>query len=216
MSIVIAIDGPAAAGKGTLARRLADHYGYAYLDTGLLYRKVGYLVLAAGGDPGDEAAAVTAAQGVGACTAAEADLRTGETGKAASLVAAHPGVRQALLEFQRGFARTPPDGLPGAVIDGRDIGTVVCPCATVKLFVTASAEERARRRHAELRAAGDPVSFETVLADVEARDERDRTRAVAPLVPADSAHLLDTTSLSIEAVFKAACTVVDAAVTEAR
>lgn len=206
-STVIAIDGPAAAGKGTLARRLADHFGYAYLDTGSIYRAVGLKVLRTGQDPQDPAAAEQAAR---ALTPEELfslqkdpDLRTEAGGQAASKVAAIPGVRAALLDFQRHFAATPPGGCPGAVLDGRDIGTVVCPDATHKLFVTASVEERARRRVAELRAKGIESIESDVLADMKERDARDSQRDVAPLRPAEDALELDTSALDADAAFAA-------------
>lgn len=188
MSTVIAVDGPAAAGKGTIARALAREFGLRHLDTGLLYRAVGRRVLA-GEDPVAAARALTEADLAGD------DLRSAAVAEAASRVAAIPAVRQALVETQRAFAATP----PGAVIDGRDIGTVICPDADVKLFVTASPETRARRRWLELQQRGERLDYDTVLADVLARDERDRTRATSPLKPAPDAHLLDTTNLSIDA-----------------
>ncbi len=204
--MIIAIDGPAAAGKGTLARRLAEHYGLRYLDTGALYRAVGLAVMRGGGDPGDAAAAEAAARNLDPALMEDPELRAAGTGVAASRVAVVPGVRAALLDFQRAFAAQP----PGAVLDGRDIGTVVCPEADVKLFVTASPEVRARRRWLELRAAGEDVSFEEVLAQVRERDERDMNRAEAPLRPAADAHLLDTSELDIEAAFRAARRIIDA------
>jgi len=204
--MIIAIDGPAAAGKGTLARRLAEHYGLRYLDTGALYRAVGLAVMRGGGDPGDAAAAEAAARNLDPALMEDPELRAAGTGVAASRVAVVPGVRAALLDFQRAFAAQP----PGAVLDGRDIGTVVCPEADVKLFVTASPEVRARRRWLELRAAGEEVSFEEILAQVRERDERDMNRAEAPLRPAPDAHLLDTSELDIEAAFRAARRIIDA------
>ncbi|MGD9866882.1 MAG: (d)CMP kinase [Hyphomicrobiales bacterium] len=205
--MIIAVDGPAASGKGTLAKRLAAHYGLMHLDTGALYRAVARDVLAAGKDPADEAAAAAAARGLDASTFADPALRTRGMGEAASIVARMPAVRAVLLEYQRGIAASP----RGAVLDGRDIGTVVCPHADVKLFVTASSAERARRRHAELQASGSQESFQEVLADIEARDARDRERAASPLKQAADAHLLDTTNLDIEAAFRAAVEIIDTA-----
>ena len=183
----VALDGPAAAGKGTIGRAVADRFGFAHLDTGLLYRAVGARVMD-GADPAE------AARQLGVADLGRDDLRTADVAEAASRVAAIPEVRAALLDFQRAFARRP----GGAVLDGRDIGTVIAPDAEVKLFVTASAEVRARRRHAELTAKGDPIRFETVLADVRARDARDSGRADAPMRQAEGAVLIDTTELSIE------------------
>ncbi len=204
--MIIALDGPAASGKGTLGRRLAEEYGLVHLDTGALYRAVARDVLAAGNDPADSAAAARAARNLDRETLDDPVLRTAETGAAASVVSTHPDVRQALLNYQRAIAATP----GGAILDGRDIGTVVCPDADVKLFVTASPEERARRRHAELAEADNGQNFDEVLADVRDRDERDRNRSQSPLKPADDAHLLDTTYLGIEAAFKAAVELIDA------
>lgn len=202
--LVVAVDGPAAAGKGTLSRRLAESLGLAYLDTGLLYRAVGRRVLADGADPADAAAAAAAARAIDVGDLAHPDLRTEPVGEAASKVAAVPAVRAALLDFQRGFAAEPPDGKAGAVMDGRDIGTVVCPGARIKIFVTASAEERARRRHKELLERGSPSIYARVLADVIARDQRDSEREAAPLRRAADAFLLDTTALDAEAALAAA------------
>ncbi|MCG7362778.1 (d)CMP kinase [Roseomonas sp. ACRSG] len=201
---VIAVDGPAAAGKGTLARRLAAHLGLAYLDTGLLYRATGRRVLDSGADPRDPAAAEAAARGLTPADLARGDLRGPEADMAASAVAAQPGVRAALLDWQRDFGRT-----HGAVLDGRDIGTVVFPDAKVKLFVTASAEERARRRWLELRGRGTEVAQEQVLAELRARDEQDAARAVAPMKPAEDAVLIDTTELDADAAFARALAVVE-------
>lgn len=184
MQFTVAIDGPAAAGKGTISKAVAAHFGFAHLDTGLLYRAVG--VLADGGD------AISVANALKAKDLARDDLRTAFAAQAASKVAVIPEVRAALLAFQRDFARR--DG--GAVLDGRDIGTVICPTADVKLFVTASADVRAQRRFAEL---GSTTTYEAVLAEVMARDTRDQNRAEAPLKPAQDALLLDTTELSIDA-----------------
>lgn len=208
---VIAIDGPAASGKGTLARKLARHYGFAYLDTGSLYRAVGQAVLAAGGSPSDEAAALAAAQTLDIARIDEGAIRSREAGEAASLVAAMPAVRAAILHFQRDFAANPPNGEAGAVLDGRDIGTVVCPDARAKLFVTASAEVRAHRRWLELKGSGSSVSEAQVLEDIRERDRRDAGRAASPMKPADDAYLLDTSDLSIEAAFGAAVAIIDKA-----
>jgi cytidylate kinase len=188
----VAIDGPAAAGKGTLARALAERFGLAHLDTGLLYRAVGVKARAAAGDPIPPEAAIAAAEALTPEDLEAPDLRTGEAGEAASQVAAIPEVRAALLAFQRDFARRP----GGAVLDGRDIGTVVCPEADVKLFVTASDETRAQRRHAELAHTG--ATLEAVLADLRRRDGRDAARADAPMRAAEDALLLDTTELTID------------------
>ena len=207
--LVIAIDGPAAAGKGTLARRLAEHYGFAYLDSGSLYRAVGLALLETGRDPHDEAAAVAAARALDPALLTRPELRREDVGEAASIVAAMPAVRAALLAFQRQFASDPPGRAPGVVIDGRDIGTVVCPDADIKLFVTASDEERARRRQRELLGRGEDVDFATVLADLKRRDARDARRATAPLKPAADAVLLDTTEMDIDAVFAAARRIID-------
>jgi cytidylate kinase len=209
--VVIAIDGPAASGKGTIARRLAARRGYAHLDTGLLYRAVAALVLEAGADPADAAAAEATARALDLADLHRSDLRNPATGAASSVVAAHPGVRQALLDYQRFFAGNPRGGAAGVVLDGRDIGTVVCPEANVKLFVTASVDERARRRAAELAARGEPADVAAVRADIEARDARDRSRPVAPLAAAADAILLDTTELDIEAAVAAAARLVSEA-----
>ncbi len=210
LHLVIAVDGPAASGKGTLARRLAAHYGLAYLDTGSLYRATGLAVQAAGASPDDHAAASKAAQDLDLSGFTEDQLRSPGAGEAASQVAAIPAVRSALLEFQRNFAARP----PGAVLDGRDIGTVVCPDADAKLFVTAQPETRAQRRHLEHVGRGDDLSYENVLQDIRRRDERDSDRAVAPLEPAQDAVLLDTTELGIEAAFQAALDLVESVLIE--
>lgn len=210
-SVVIAIDGPAASGKGTLARRLARHYGYAYLDTGSLYRAVGQAVLAGGGDPADDKAALAAAEALDTALIDEKAIRTREAGEAASIVAVKPAVRAAILDFQRNFASRPPGGERGAVLDGRDIGTVVCPDARVKIFVTASPEIRAHRRWLELNNSGVEVSEAQILEDVRERDRRDAERAASPMKPAADAYLLDTSDLSIEAAFDAAVAIIDKA-----
>lgn len=202
--MIIAIDGPAAAGKGTLARRLAAHLGFAYLDTGLLYRATGLAVLRRGGNPSDPAAAATAARALVANDLDNPDLRSDAAAQAASQVAAIPAVRAALLDFQRRFADHPPDSAAGAILDGRDIGTVVCPTAEAKLFVTASLEARAQRRLKELRDRGIASIGSRVLREMRERDARDRRRRVAPLVAAEDAFTLDTTELDADAAFEAA------------
>lgn len=201
--VVIAVDGPAASGKGTLARRLAAALGYAYLDTGLLYRAVGLALLRAGQDPADPDAAAAAAASFDAGSADFSDpaLRDEETGRAAGIVAAIPAVRGALIDVQRRFAADPPGGATGAVLDGRDIGTVICPDADYKFFIEADIEERARRRVKELQDRGDAVIPARVLQEMKERDERDRTRAVAPLAPAADASVVDTTNLNADAAF---------------
>jgi cytidylate kinase len=208
-TFVIAIDGPAASGKGTLSRRLADHYGFAHLDTGALYRATARDVLETGRDPGDADAAASIAAGVDPASVDDPRLRDEAVGRAASIVAAHGGVRAALLALQRQFAATPPGRLRGAVLDGRDIGTVVCPAAAAKFFVTANPQVRARRRALELQARGLPADETAILADLITRDARDSERAEAPLRPAADAILLDTSRLDADAVFAAARAVVD-------
>ncbi|AWN52213.1 (d)CMP kinase [Methylobacterium sp. 17Sr1-1] len=203
--MIIAIDGPAASGKGTLAKRLAQHYRLPHLDTGLLYRAVALTLLDAERDLADAAAAEAAAQALQPAFLADPRLRGSAMGEAASIVSAQPAVRAALLDWQRRFAGS----AEGAVLDGRDIGTVVCPDAAVKLFVTASAEERARRRHRELDGRGDPVPYEAVLADILRRDARDADRDAAPLRVAEDAVVLDTTALDADAAFRAATDVVE-------
>lgn len=205
--MIIAIDGPAASGKGTLGKRLAARYGLRHLDTGLLYRAVGQAVLAGGGRLDDAAAAVAAAQSLDPARFDETALKSHEAGEAASVVSAIPEVRAALLRMQQEFAAVP----PGAVLDGRDIGTVICPGADAKIFVTASPEVRARRRAIEMRARGCAADEAVILQDIRRRDERDRHRAVAPLRPADDAHVLDTSDLDIEAVLARAVMIVEAA-----
>ena len=203
--MIIAIDGPAASGKGTLARRLADHFGLRYLDTGSLYRAVGHGVLTSGGNPENEEDALAAARRLGSYDIEDSDLRTAEVARAASVVAAMSAVRASILDYQRQFAAE----LPGAVLDGRDIGTIVCPYADAKLFVIASPQARARRRYLELSAADPDVSEAQVLQDIQDRDRRDSERTVAPMTQAEDAHLLDTTNLDIEAAFDAAVRLID-------
>lgn len=210
--VIIAIDGPSAAGKGTLACRLARHLGFALLDTGLLYRAVARRLIEQGASPEDAAAAARAAAQVGIAELADPALRAEAVGEGASRVAAIPAVRTALLGLQRRFAENPLDSngnpSPGAVIDGRDIGTVICPGATVKLFITASAEARAGRRHKELLDRGATSIYARVLQDMERRDARDGGRAVAPTKPAPDAFVIDTTTLDAEGAFAAALAVV--------
>ncbi|MDE1902828.1 MAG: (d)CMP kinase [Alphaproteobacteria bacterium] len=198
--MIIAVDGPAASGKGTLARRLAKHFGLNHLDTGSLYRAVAFRALAAGADPADPDAAVAAARRAEAGDLADPRLREDKVAQAASVVAAIPGVRAVLLAFQRDFARR----APGAVLDGRDIGTVVCPDADAKIFLTATVEARASRRFKELQAGGGPAIYERVLQDMMLRDARDRERRTAPLQRAADAFELDTTALDADAAFAAA------------
>ncbi len=199
--MIIAIDGPAASGKGTLARRLAAQYGLAHLDTGLLYRAVAKQVLDRGADPTEEDAATAAARSLNLADVDASELRSEAIGEAASKVAALAAVRAELVRLQRNFTRNPPNGAAGAVLDGRDIGTVICPDADVKFYVIAVVEERAKRRHAELRSRGEAIEFDEVLEDLRRRDARDTERAVSPLKPAPGAHLLDTSNLSIDSAF---------------
>jgi cytidylate kinase len=203
--MVIAIDGPAASGKGTLAQRLAAHLGRPHLDTGLLYRAVARAMLDGGWALEDEARAAHVAAELDMSVMDGKNLRGREMGEAASIVSAFGPVRDALLAYQRRFAAQP----GGAVLDGRDIGTVVCPNAEVKLYVTASAEERARRRHRELAAGGEEISYEAVLADIRRRDQRDETRSAAPLKRATDAILLDTTTLDAHSAFAQAIAIVN-------
>ena len=202
--MIIAIDGPAAAGKGTLGRRLAQHLNLAFLDTGGLYRAVALKVLDGGGDPANPATAEAAAKAIRPEDLETPRLRENLVSEAASVIAAQPAVRAALLAFQRDFAHRPPAGFAGTLLDGRDIGTVVCPDATVKLFVTASAQARAMRRFKELQAAGVGTIYDRVLQDIEQRDARDRERQTAPLRPAGDAIELDTTALDADAAFNKA------------
>jgi cytidylate kinase len=203
--MIIAIDGPAASGKGTLGRKLAAHYGLRHLDTGLLYRAVAKTVLDAGRRPHDVDAAVAAAKALDPSQFDDAALKSPAVGEAASIVSAIPGVRAALVALQRAFAAEP----PGAVLDGRDIGTVICPDADVKIFVTAAPQVRAARRAAEFKALGQKIDEAAVLADILKRDQRDSERAISPLKQAADAHLLDTTDLDAQAALHAAIAIVD-------
>jgi len=208
VTLVIAVDGPAASGKGTIAARLAREYGLPHLDTGLLYRAVGVKVLGDGHSLDDAEAAAAAAWSLVPAGLSDDDrLTTGEAGEAASRVAGHPAVRAALLELQQAFAGQP----GGAVLDGRDIGTVIAPDAAAKLFVTATPEVRATRRWKQLTARGIDISFDAMLADIRRRDERDAGRGAAPMVQAKDAVLLDTTDMGIEAAFDAARRIVETA-----
>lgn len=204
--MIIAIDGPAASGKGTVSKRLAAHYGLRHLDTGLLYRAVAKTVLDSGKKPDDADAAIAAAKALDPANFDEATLKSAAVGEAASYVSAIPEVRAALVAYQRDFAAT----APGAVLDGRDIGTVICPDADVKIFVTATPEVRAHRRAKEYRAAGKDGDEAVVLADIRKRDERDSSRSASPLKQADDAVLLDTTDLNVEQAVAAAIAIVEA------
>jgi cytidylate kinase len=204
--MIIAIDGPAASGKGTLAKRLAAHYGYRHLDTGVIYRAVAHALLSSGIDLNDETRAAAAALALDPATFDNPELKSQAIGSAASVVSALPKVREALVAFQRQFAASP----PGAVLDGRDIGTVICPDAAVKIFVVADPQVRAQRRTLEARGRGEPADEAAVLADILARDERDQNRAVAPLKPARDAYLLDNSHLDIEGGVRAAIDIVEA------
>jgi len=204
--MIIAIDGPAASGKGTLGKRLAAHYGLRHLDTGLIYRAVAKALIDEGRGPNDVSAAAAAAKVLDPSRFDEVVLKAYSISEAASIVSAIPEVRAALVAFQREFAAKP----PGAVLDGRDIGTVICPNADVKVYVTATPEVRARRRAAEYKAQGRDIDEAEVLADIRKRDERDQNRAAAPLKQAQDAHLLDTTHLDIDAAIRAAIDIVEA------
>ena len=214
MSVVIAIDGTSACGKGTLARKLARHYGFAHLDSGALYRLVALGVISKGGDPSRSADPIRAAREIDPEAINDPHLRTVAVGEAASVVAAIPEVRAAMLSFQREFAARPPGSASGAVIDGRDIGTVICPDATAKLFIDAKPRVRAMRRWLELKQQPDPArstlpDIDTIEADLVARDRRDRTRSAAPLRQAEDAVLLDTSDLDIEAAFAKALALIN-------
>ena len=206
---VIAIDGPVASGKGTLARRLAKAMDLAYLDTGSLYRAVGSLILARGSDPNDSIVAAMIADGFTADDIDRDDLRDEKIGQAASIVAANLEVRKSLLGFQRNFAKSPPNNHLGAVLDGRDIGTVVCPDAEIKLFISATPEVRAMRRHKELLERGDESIYARVLEDLRERDERDRNRDTAPLRAAEDAVVLDTSDMDADKAFTLAKKLID-------
>ena len=208
---VVAIDGPAASGKGTLARRLAARFGLAHLDTGALYRATARLVLDENGDPSDPVTAGTAARRIDPRLLADPRLRADAVASAASVVAAIPEVRRALLGFQRDFAAHPPAPARGAVLDGRDIGTVVCAAADLKLFITASTEARAARRVKELREQGTPAIYEDVLQDLNERDARDSGRRAAPLMAAHDAHIIDTTTLDADQAFELASGIIERA-----
>jgi CMP/dCMP kinase len=204
--MIIAIDGPAASGKGTLGKRLAHHYGYRHLDTGVIYRAVAKALLDIGAELTDEARAVAAAMELDPEKFGDPVLKTQKIGEAASVVSAIPKVREALVDFQRQFAAGP----PGAVLDGRDIGTVICPNADVKIFVVADAKVRARRRTLEAKARGEDADEALVLADILSRDERDQNRAIAPLKAAPDAYLLDNSQLDIEGGVRAAIDIIEA------
>ena len=200
--MIIAIDGPAAAGKGILAKRLAEHFGLALMDTGLIYRAVGMNVVRAGGDPEDAEAATAVAEKISAADLDVGDLRSDTAADAASKVSVVPGVRAALLAFQREFAANPSGDAAGAVLDGRAIGTVVCPDADVKLIISATVEVRAKRRVKELQERGLEAIYARVLEDMKERDARDQARAVSPLEPAKNAYPLDTSDLDADQVFE--------------
>jgi cytidylate kinase len=207
--MIIAIDGPSGAGKGTLAQNLAKHFDFAWLDTGLVYRAVAKKIVDVGGDGGDEAKAAEVAKTLKPEDLLHPDLRQEAVASIASEIAVYPEVRRLLTEFQRNFAHTPPNGKKGAVLDGRDIGTAVCPNADVKLFVTADLETRAERRYKELQHMGITCIYSSVINDLRARDERDSDRKHNPLKPAEDATLIDTSHMDAEAVFKMAINVIE-------
>ena len=200
-AFIITVDGPSAAGKGTLARRLAQHFGFAFLDTGALYRGVALALLRQGTDPADAERAIAAAKSLKPEILGDPDLRTEATSQAASIVAAIPGVRAAILNWQRDFAHRPPNGSGGAVLDGRDIGTVVCPDAPAKLFINASVEARAQRRFRELQGRAETAIYARVLQDMQERDARDRARPISPTKAAEDAKTIDTSDLTADQVF---------------
>jgi CMP/dCMP kinase len=211
-SVVIAVDGTAASGKGTLAKRLAVHFGFAHLDSGALYRLTALAVLNAKGDPRNESDAVRGAQSIDLSLAGDPAIRTDVVGQASSQVAGIGAVRQALLDFQRSFLRAPPGGSPGAVMDGRDIGTVICPDAAAKLYIDARPELRAHRRWLELKGMGIARDEAGLLAELNARDAADKSRPISPLKQAPDAALLDTSDLGIDAAFAAALALVSSRV----
>jgi cytidylate kinase len=213
---VVAIDGPAASGKGTLARRLAERFGFAHLETGALYRASALLILDEGGDPADTPIAVAAARRVNPHLLSDPRLRGEDVARAASIIAADPEVRRLLLDFQRDFAAHPPPPARGAILDGRDIGSVVCPGANVKLFVTADAEVRARRRLDELRACWSSAIYQNVLQELKDRDRRDTGRAAAPMAVPIDATVIDTTALDVDAAVECASQIVLRALAEER
>ena len=211
---IIAIDGPAASGKGTVARAIAEHCGFAYLDTGKLYRCVAYKVLQQDGDVHDVEMCTDTALSLSVDDLENPELRSAEVSRAASIVAAHPAVRRALFDFQRGFAANPKDAAgekKGAVLDGRDIGSVICPDADIKFYVTAKSEDRAERRHKDLLGQGETITLKEVLADIAERDRRDCNRTDAPLIQAEDAHLLNTSDLDIEQSLRFALAIIDQA-----
>lgn len=203
--LIIAVDGPAASGKGTLSRRIASLYGLRFLDTGRLYRGVAWMMLRQDTDPRDAELAAQTARNFDPSALETAELRTAAVGRAASLVAVHEGVRKALFDFQRRYGTE----MPGAVLDGRDIGTVIFPDATVKLFITANLEERARRRFEELRQQDSSLTFDVTLSELRRRDERDQNREEAPLLPAADAEVIDTSKLTPDEVFARASRLID-------
>jgi CMP/dCMP kinase len=213
---VVAIDGPAASGKGTLARRLAERFSFAHLETGALYRASALLILDEGGDPADTATAAAAARRVNPHLLSDPRLRGEDVARAASIIAADPEVRRSLLDFQRDFAAHPPPPARGAILDGRDIGSVVCPAANVKLFVTADAQVRARRRLDELRACGSNAIYQDVLQELKDRDRRDTGRAAAPMAVPIDATIIDTTALDVDAAVECASHIVSRALAEWR
>ena len=215
MSIIIAVDGTAASGKGTLAKKLARHFNFAHMDSGALYRLTALAVLDRNGDPSNEVDAIKGARAIDLARAGDPVIRSDKIGQASSQVAAIPAVRRALLDFQKSFLAQPPGNSRGAVMDGRDIGTVIAPSAAAKLFIDAKPEVRAHRRWLELKSLGIDRKEAELLAEIIARDHADRTRAISPLRPAPDASLLDTSALGIDAAFAAALALVEPKVTSA-